>query len=69
MTLECGGFKSRKYFKFTLLKFNDFLGVEKARDFSNLFEVSFSKSLFDNNVDKALSDRVFLISKSILKLD
>ncbi len=37
LTLQCGGFESRKNFKFTLLKFDDFFCIKKARHFPNLF--------------------------------
>ncbi len=37
LTLQCGGFESRKNFKITLLKFDDFFGIKKARHFPNLF--------------------------------
>ena len=69
LTLESWSLETRKDLQLRLLKLDRILDIKEARYFSNLLQVGFSESLFDNDVDQALGDRVVSVLKLIVQLN
>ena len=69
LTLESWSLETWKDLQLRLLKLDRILDIKEARHFSNLLQVGLSESLFDDDVDQALGDRVVSVLKLIVQLN